>query len=468
MADMLDVDMTCLARLRCVQQRLDWSRPHRSPTTAIVSGTAFVIRDVAPTTLVTAYHVVADATQIFAQFGGASDEVELRIVGANADCDVAALRVRGDSAAAGHCCASGGIALNAGPHPDMGAAVWAVGYPGGTRRLKISRGVISGMHSACYQVDAAVNPGNSGGPLLGTDGTCLGIVVSKARNREGINYAMPASAVLEVLRAIAGIIADTDTDHPALFRGASLNCQLVPTRNMGTEGAYVAHVSPGAPLRSLGLTPGCRITRIDGADINAECMARRDRIWSDVVSIDAILAHTSPTSEVEVEFAPTPSCLEDGATRTVTVVLGSALPVYRHRYAAIDPPDRLSFAGMHFAELVPNMVAHGPDALRRKLGQLDAPGARDASVVVMYDSDATCPFLRSMIAPLPSMPSPRVVAAYDDDGRIVESAHFDTIARMRDALGTTLRADGATLMAIHFDSGHVINAPVDDLLAQAQ
>ena len=80
----LDVDTTCLARLRCVQQRMDWNRPHRAPTTAIVSGTAFVRRPRgdggAPQTLVTAYHVVADATQIFAQFGAvASVTVRVKV-----------------------------------------------------------------------------------------------------------------------------------------------------------------------------------------------------------------------------------------------------------------------------------------------------------------------------------------------------------------------------------------------------
>jgi hypothetical protein len=150
----------------------------------------------------------------------------------------------------------------------------------------------------------------------------------------------------------------------------------------------------------------------------------------------------------------------------VRVVLGAALPAYRQRYAAIDPPALLSFAGLHFAELVPNMVAQNARALGRKLGQLDDPGARDASVDVLYDSDATCPFLRSMIAPLPPMPSPRSVAAYDEEGRVVAAERFGAVGGMRDALEAAMGAEGAELLALHFESGHVISAPMAELAQQ--
>jgi hypothetical protein len=64
----------------------------------------------------------------------------------------------------------------------------------------VTRGIISALRNeqGLIQIDAAVNPGNSGGPLVTTDGRVVGIVVAKYRGTEGLNLAVPINAVRDL------------------------------------------------------------------------------------------------------------------------------------------------------------------------------------------------------------------------------------------------------------------------------
>lgn len=73
--------------------------------------------------------------------------------------------------------------------------VFAVGYPLSSRTIKTSKGIISGFQDSLFQIDASLNPGNSGGPLLYIDNMknykVIGINVSKISHAENIGYAIP-------------------------------------------------------------------------------------------------------------------------------------------------------------------------------------------------------------------------------------------------------------------------------------
>jgi S1-C subfamily serine protease len=81
--------------------------------------------------------------------------------------------------------------------PDVGTDVYAIGVPAGT--LSMTRGIVSRVTESdaggLIQTDAAVNPGNSGGALITSDGTLVGVVVARDPNAEGIGYAVAAPTV---------------------------------------------------------------------------------------------------------------------------------------------------------------------------------------------------------------------------------------------------------------------------------
>jgi S1-C subfamily serine protease len=99
--------------------------------------------------------------------------------------------------------------------PAMGENVYAVGAALGD--LSITRGVISGQRSVGgfphLQTDAAVNEGNSGGPIIDSSGSVLGLVVSKVRDAEGIGLAVPATVLRSFLKG--SLPAAQDVSEPA-------------------------------------------------------------------------------------------------------------------------------------------------------------------------------------------------------------------------------------------------------------
>jgi len=85
--------------------------------------------------------------------------------------------------------------------PKVGDEVLVIGYPLGrvlAEEPSVTRGIISAVRfsNTAYQLDAAVNPGNSGGPVLNKDGDVLGVLSFKVRGAEGLAFAIAASVLL--------------------------------------------------------------------------------------------------------------------------------------------------------------------------------------------------------------------------------------------------------------------------------
>jgi hypothetical protein len=93
--------------------------------------------------------------------------------------------------------------------PSLGESVWALGHPfgftpemvpalEGLLRWSVSRGVVSAVGTTLIQVDAPLNPGNSGGPVLDADGRIVGIASRKLRG-EGLSFLAPASTLAKMV-----------------------------------------------------------------------------------------------------------------------------------------------------------------------------------------------------------------------------------------------------------------------------
>ena len=66
-----------------------------------------------------------------------------------------------------------------------------IGFPLGQDKIKITKGIISGIQFGSIQIDSAINGGNSGGPLLNEFNNVIGIVSSKVVDASGVGYAIP-------------------------------------------------------------------------------------------------------------------------------------------------------------------------------------------------------------------------------------------------------------------------------------
>ncbi len=114
---------------------------------------------------------------------------------------------------------------------QVGETVAAIGDPLGEFANSASAGIVSGLNrsitvesenlTGLIQTDAAVNPGNSGGPLIDAAGNVIGVVTASSGSAQGISFAIPIAAATSMIQAaIAGQPAGLATRHLAATRGS--------------------------------------------------------------------------------------------------------------------------------------------------------------------------------------------------------------------------------------------------------
>jgi len=102
---------------------------------------------------------------------------------------------------------------------NAGDMVSAIGYPLGMERLKITKGVISGIQDRYIQTDAPINPGNSGGPLFDDTNKVVGINTAKISSSiaDNIGYAMPINEFKIILDKMINSSPNKIIKEPSLY-----------------------------------------------------------------------------------------------------------------------------------------------------------------------------------------------------------------------------------------------------------
>ena len=159
----------------------------------------------------------------------------------------------------------------------VGDIVLAIGNPFGVGQT-VTSGIISATartqrgisdYGFFIQTDAAVNPGNSGGALVGLNGKLLGIntaIYSRTGASNGIGFAIPASMVKSVLRAA---LNDGQITRPWLgIKGQSVTSDIASSFGLDRAGGVlVDEVYPGGPADLAGVLPGDVIMAVDGKEV---------------------------------------------------------------------------------------------------------------------------------------------------------------------------------------------------------
>jgi putative serine protease PepD len=154
---------------------------------------------------------------------------------------------------------------------EVGDGVVAIGSPFGLEQT-VTTGIVSALHRQitapnnfaiddAIQTDAAINHGNSGGPLLDMDGNVVGVnsqIESESGGNDGVGFAVPSNTVE---RIAAALIDDGEVEHAYLG---------VSTEDVedGT-GASIAEVRTGTPAARAGLESGDVVTAIDGKSVES-------------------------------------------------------------------------------------------------------------------------------------------------------------------------------------------------------
>jgi serine protease Do len=290
--------------------------------------------------VVTNNHVIADADEISVIMNDGS-KFRAELVGVDKKTDLAVLRFKPTKPL---------VAVKFGDSDKLRLGEWviAIGNPfslGGTVTAGIvsarNRDINSGPYDSYIQTDAAINRGNSGGPLFNLDGEVIGVntlIISPSGGSIGIGFAVPSKTVAgvvdqlrqfgELRRGWLGVRIQQVTDEIA----ESLNVK--PAR-----GALIAGVDDKGPAKPAGIEPGDVIVTFDGKEIK------------EPKDLSRVVADTAVGKEVDVVV------IRKGVEQTLKVTLGrlddgdKAVPAAAKAQEPAEKPVTQKALGLDLASL---------------------------------------------------------------------------------------------------------------------
>jgi putative serine protease PepD len=263
-------------------------------------GTGFVID--ASGDIVTNAHVVDGATSIKVRFQNGKT-AKATLVGADDSTDIAVIKVSVDSAQLHP------LTFGTSKTVEVGQEVAAIGSPFGLPET-MTAGIISAVNrtitapnnysiSGAIQTDAAINHGNSGGPLLNMNGEVIGVnaqIESDSGGNDGVGFAIPADAAQNVATTL---IAGGKVQHAYLG---------IRVADSSASGAQITSVVSGSPADKGGLKAGDLITSIDGNAItNADDLTAQVAAHKPSETITVTVTRNGASKDIKVTLGVRPA-----------------------------------------------------------------------------------------------------------------------------------------------------------------
>lgn len=280
----------------------------------VSSGTGFIVSS--DGTVLTNKHVVADTDASYSVIFADGRSVAAKVLARDPLQDFAVLKIQAQGIPALTLGRSGGA--------KIGQTVIAIGNALGEFSNTVSVGIISGLHrnitaagaptgpeelQELIQTDAAINRGNSGGPLLNIYGEVIGINVAMAEGAQGIGFAIPIDSIKRSLRDVQTLGRIV---YPFLgVRYITITSDLAKQKNLPVQKGVlidagdgkVPAVVPGSPAEKAGIKAGDIILEIQG-----------EKLTNDN-SLSSVIQKYSVGQEVTIKI------IRDGKEMTLTAVL---------------------------------------------------------------------------------------------------------------------------------------------------
>ena len=276
--------------------------------------------------LVTNYHVVRGATTIQVSFSN-NERYRAKLVGSDPSTDIAVLKVDVPASALK------ALPLGNSDAVRVGDQVIAIGNPFGLDR-SVTSGIVSAVQrrieapndlsiAHVIQTDAALNHGNSGGPLLNAQGEVVGVNAQietggVSQGNVGIGFAIPINTVKDV---VAQLIKHGMVEHAFLgIEGKTLTPQIAHLFHLGaTSGVVVATVRPGTGAAQAGLKAATDQVTVQGESWPAggDVIVKVDsEPITTVEQLVDVIASKKPGDKIKIEV------VRGNAHKTMTVKLG--------------------------------------------------------------------------------------------------------------------------------------------------
>ena len=277
--------------------------------------------------IVTNYHVVQGSQKVFVSFSG-KDQLPASVVGTDPSTDTAVLRINQ------HGNALTPLQLGDSDAVRVGDTVYAIGNPFGYTRT-LTSGIVSAVQRRitapnalpidnAIQTDAAINHGNSGGPLLDSNGRVIGVTSqiysdSSQSGNIGIGFAIPVNLVRNVA---AQIISTGKVAHAYLgVFTAPVTPRLSQLFHLPSSGLLVSSVDKGSGAAKAGIKGGTTKVIVEGESytLGGDVIVGVDgKQIAQFEQLRDAIARKKPGDKVKIEL------IRNGSKKTVTVTLTQA------------------------------------------------------------------------------------------------------------------------------------------------
>ena len=315
--------------------------PERMPGPGLGLGSGFIVSQ--DGYVLTNAHVVAGDGEVTVRLADAKREFKARVIGADERTDIALLKIE----------ATGLPTVKLGKSEKLQPGEWvaAIGSPFGFENT-ITAGIVSAtgrsLPAETYvpfiQTDVAVNPGNSGGPLMNLAGEVVGVnsmIYSQTGGYMGVSFAIPIEVALDVMKQLR---AEGKVTRGRLgVRIQPMTKELAQSfRLKEPNGALIASVEPGSPADKAGLQPGDVVLAYNGQPLE------------DANKLPRLVAATKPGQSATLRI------WRDGKAEDVKFTAAELVADAKPAKPAAEKPTKPNRLGLVVSEL--------PAAQRKALG----------------------------------------------------------------------------------------------------
>ena len=292
---------------------------------ASVSGSGFVISE--DGYILTNYHVIEDAYsggyEIKVMFYN-GDSYTAEVKGFDRNNDIAVLKIEAEGLNAAELGTSDSL--------FVGDTVYAVGNPLGELNYSMTSGMVSATDRlitteegtmTMFQFDAAVNQGNSGGPVYNVYGQVVGVVTAKSREdgTEGLGFAIPIDDAVRIANDVISGERSLDAETGDAYLGITpADVDSMAAQYYGfPEGAYVRTVTEGSAAEKAGIKVGDIITQLDGYDIGSSDELRQELLFHSAgETVDIVVWRSGEYLTLSITFdqKPADSSTDSGSQTT--------------------------------------------------------------------------------------------------------------------------------------------------------
>ena len=317
--------------------------PPRLDQAPTATGSGFIIDKEGH--IITNNHVVAQAVELSVELWNGMER-KAEVIGTDPDTDLALLKIEPDGLDLPT------IELGDSDGLKVGQFAIAMGSPRGLTG-SLSFGHISGLgreqlaipdeklrFQNFIQTDAAINLGNSGGPLCDIDGRAIGVNIAIVFNAQSIGFAIPINRVKEIVpqlkehgRVVRGWLGVKiqNVDQAAFEKEVAVDDFVSAFKLPGTDGSFVSDVVPDGPAAKAGLKADDYIYRIDGKPV------------ANTYDLISQISAFPPGTEIDLDI------YREGERQSLTVTLGEFTTYETAQWGE-------AVLGMHVLTLTPDLL----------------------------------------------------------------------------------------------------------------